>query len=439
MTKMTEKDIKPIPKYILERMKKADKKANVTPAGKTRFYAYLAIWKKELVKVTVAVKYRYKKWLYKQVAVHGVHSDICYIKDMAFYYIAGYIVGWFEQGVGKEPKWFESPDWGWQEDKYFDPYAPIVNRELIDKLPEYKYSAYTLYSGVDLLQYLRLYEKYPQTEYLLKLGLNGYVHSKQILEKMGKDKNFCKWLAKNREDLSHNNYYIATILKAYTHKTSAKQIQNYEETKKHLKSHRHYRLIKELFNNNLDRFLTYIAKQNTNLGSYSDYIDACLYFGLNMSEKKNYIPHDFQRWHDIRIDEYRTAKAMKDEQERKELIQKFSLVASKYTSLQHCKGGFICIIAKSPQDLIYEGEVLHHCVGRMNYDQRFIREESLIFFVRNEQTPETPFVTVEYSLKTKKVLQCYGDSDTKPDAQVLNYVNKVWLPYANRHLKQIAA
>ena len=89
---MDAKDIRPIPKYILEIIKKADKKANVTPAGKTRFYAYLAIWKKELVKVTVAVKYHYKKWLYKQVAVHGIHSDICYIKDIVFYYLAGYSV-----------------------------------------------------------------------------------------------------------------------------------------------------------------------------------------------------------------------------------------------------------------------------------------------------------------------------------------------------------
>ena len=353
--------------------------------------------------------------------------------------MAGYSVGWFEQGVGKQPKWYESSEWGWQEDKNFDPYAPIVNRELVDKLPEYKYSAHKLYYGVDLLQYLRLYEKYPQTEYVLKLGLYNYVHSRQILEKMGKDKGFCKWLAQNRKDLGNNNYYIATVLKAYTHKTSAKQIQAYEEAKKRVKGHRHYKLFKELFNDRLDRLFTYISKQCTNLSSYADYLDACIYLGLNLNEEKNYVPHNFKRWHDIRIDEYRTAKAMKDAEERKQLIEKFMLVASKYMSLQHGKGGFICIIAKSPQDLINEGEILHHCVGQMNYDQRFIREESLIFFVRNEQTPEIPFVTIEYSLKTKKVLQCYGDHDTKPDTKVLNYVNKVWLPYANRNLKKITA
>lgn len=97
------------------------------------------------------------------------------------------------------------------------------------------------------------------------------------------------------------------------------------------------------------------------------------------------------------------------------------------------------MIARSPQDLIREGDTLHHCVGRMNYDQKFVREESLIFFVRNATEPDTPFVTVKYSLKNKKILQCYGEHDSKPDDSVMEFVNKKWLPYANRKLKQIAA
>ena len=75
----------------------------------------------------------------------------------------------------------------------------------------------------------------------------------------------------------------------------------------------------------------------------------------------------------------------------------------------------------------------------MNYDIRIAKEESLIFFVRAKDRPDTPFVTLEYSLKTHKVLQCYANRNTKPSDDVLHYVNKVWLPYANKHLKQIQA
>ena len=46
-------------------------------------------------------------------------------------------------------------------------------------------------------------------------------------------------------------------------------------------------------------------------------------------------------------------------------------------------------------------------------------------------------MTLEYSLTKHKVLQCYGEHDTKPNEDILHYVNKVWLPYANKALKQI--
>ena len=115
--------IKPIPKYILSRIRKTDLKT--TQSGNVRFYSYLTKNDRELVKITVTVKNRYKKWYYKQVDVHGLDSDVCFIKDICFYYIPGYLVGWFEEGLQKKPKWYEYSAWGMQEDKLFDPHAPL--------------------------------------------------------------------------------------------------------------------------------------------------------------------------------------------------------------------------------------------------------------------------------------------------------------------------
>ena len=75
----------------------------------------------------------------------------------------------------------------------------------------------------------------------------------------------------------------------------------------------------------------------------------------------------------------------------------------------------------------------------MNYDQKFIREESLIFFIRNKNSIDTPFVTMEYSLKNKKILQCYAKGNSKPDAEVTTYINNLWTPYANKVLKKMVA
>lgn len=168
---MRQKTIRRMPKYIMEKIRKADLAECPTPSGYLRFYAYLAIWNKELVKVTVAVKHRYKAWYCKQVAVHGLYWNKCYVKDLEYcsYAGMGFRVGWFAEDLTKYRSWYESDEWVEACDKYYDPYAPIVNRELIREIPEFKYSAYELYSGVDILQYLRLYKQYPQTEYLLKV------------------------------------------------------------------------------------------------------------------------------------------------------------------------------------------------------------------------------------------------------------------------------
>lgn len=429
--------IRPVPQYIVERIRKLDNKTNIEPAGATRYYSYLTKNDGELVKVTVAVRYYRKKWLYKQVAVHGIHSKDCFVKDMVLYYIGGYHTGWSDEGIGKYEKWYEG-GWGTNEDKYFNPFAPLVNKEFIDKLPEYKYSEYKN-CNMDVLQYLRIYEKYPQTEYLIKAGLAKLVTSKQILERVGKDKSFRKYLYKNRDIIMNNYLYTHSILKAYKTGKSLLAIQNLEVAKKSLNVG-NYKDIRELFKGKTDAFLEYIAKNETSISSYNDYLRACRYLGLDMSLEKNLLPHDFKRWHDIRIDEYRTKRALEEAEKRKELYDKFSIVADKYTPLQKMsKGVFVCIIAKSPEDLIREGEHLHHCVGRMNYDQKFIREETLIFFIRNANEPEKPLVTIEYSLSKKKILQCYGDHDSKPNADIEEFVYKKWLPYANRKLKKIAA
>lgn len=433
--------IRPIPKYMLKRIEAFDKKCNREVPARTRFYSYLTQNDGELVKVTVAVKVRNKQFYCKQVAVHGICSTECFVKDMEYSYIAGYSVGWNDVGLDNHKKWFENGKWYFSPDKYYDPFAPIVNKDyVLTNYPEYKYSAVDLYKGCDLFKYLRLYEEFPQIEYLMKLGLDNLAMSKQILRLAGKDVKFRRWLAKNRKELSSYLMLVPSVLKAYkTHKPIT-QTNVLVKAQKSLEKDKSLSVIRELFKNNLDEFFSYIDKQNTNPYSYRDYVNACEFIGLDMTDKKNLLPHDFKRWHDVRIDEYRTAKAMKDEEERKEFYDKFAAVAKKYLGLEYDKKSvYMAIIAQNPQDLINEGEVLHHCVGRMGYDQKFAREETLIFFIRAKEQPDVPLVTVEYSPTQKRVLQCYGDHDSKPSEEIMTFVNKKWLPYANKRIQQIAA
>lgn len=440
---MNANDIKSIPKYIEKRIRELDKTRCPEQKG-LRFYAYLTTIKKELVKITVAMRNKSKsEQLIKQVAVHGVNSDICLVRDLEYCYLGiyAYRVGWYYEGVkyryGLRPS-YNDGKWYPAAFKYYNPYAEVVNIGLALK--------YFPYAAVDILNpdcpitYLRRYIKYPQAEYLVKAGLGKFVRSKMILERIGKDKKFCKWLIANKEALAKNPYYITVIIRSYKTGKSLDEIQAFEEAVIIIKRQRNLPALRKAFKDDLDKLMNYVSIQKTGVTTYNDYFTACTYLGLDMTVPKNRYPHDFKRWHDIRIGEYKTAKALTDERQRKELYEKFKLVAEKYLPLQRIlNDAFIVVIAKSTTDLIREGDVLHHCVGRMNYDQRMVREESLIFFIRKAAEPDVQFVTVEYSLYSKKVLQCYGDHNSKPGKEVLDFIYDTWLPYANRKLNKITA
>lgn len=439
---LDEKYIKPIPNYIAKRIRSKDKIHQ--PSSYIRFYAYLTKMKGELVKVTVACKDYKNQWFCRQVSVHGVDSDNCLVRDLE-YISMGYSVGWYELGLSKQRKRFEDGKWYSRDYKYYNPPAYIVNKKYALKYVKYKYSAIDKYPYWDVLKYLRVYKQYPHAEYFIKIGLQHLATNKTLLKKAAKDKNFRKWLIRNAR-LLRNEYgkypYFTTqvVLYAYRENTSLMDgFTRYASINEALNDYDYTHTISKVIDKQeLPTFIDYVKNHDVNISSYKDYVNACIYLGLDMSIPKNRYPHDFKRWHDIRIDEYRTARALKDEEERKELYTKFADVATKYLPLQRYKEDtFIAVIAKSPDELIREGDLLHHCVGRMNYDQKFAREESLIFFIRNANEPDTPFVTVEYSLKNKKVLQCYGKGDNKPSDSVLEYVNKKWLPFANRQLKKI--
>lgn len=111
--------LKPIPEKIKKQIEIADNTIS-SYFNLARFYSYLTTVDKELVKITVAVRNYENHLLIKQVAVHGVDSENCFVRDMEYNFlgISPFKVGWYELGVkyptSKKPsyedgKWYEAP------------------------------------------------------------------------------------------------------------------------------------------------------------------------------------------------------------------------------------------------------------------------------------------------------------------------------------------
>lgn len=155
-----------------------------------------------------------------------------------------------------------------------------------------------------------------------------------------------------------------------------------------------------------------------------------------MKDTKNIFPKDFEYWSGVRINQYATLRAKLDRKKNRELAAKIKQIAAKYSSLMLNGENYVVIIADSKKSLVREGALLHHCVGRMDYDQRIAKEQSLIFFIRKVEATNKPFVTLEFNLEDLAVRQCYAAYDKKPDKEVLDFVD-VWAKKAKKKAQKI--
>lgn len=86
--------------------------------------------------------------------------------------------------------------------------------------------------------------------------------------------------------------------------------------------------------------------------------------------------------------------------------------------------------ARSAEEIIMEGRLLHHCVGRDDYLEKHNVGETYILMVRDQKDPELPYITVEIDAKLERIIQWYGANDKKPDKDNMqkwldNYITRL--------------
>ena len=113
-------------------------------------------------------------------------------------------------------------------------------------------------------------------------------------------------------------------------------------------------------------------------------------------------------------------KATKDA----ELSKKVEQVAQSLIDLSFEYNGLFIRPCMSQSEMIAEGETLGHCVGKNGYDEKMAKRQTAIFLIREAKNPDTPYVTLELSLISGKVIQCYGKKDQAPSEKVKKFYKK---------------
>lgn len=175
------------------------------------------------------------------------------------------------------------------------------------------------------------------------------------------------------------------------------------------------------------------------LTEYKDYLREREDNGDDLSNTVYLKPRNlYETYTRIRLE----AEQRKNEKYITEMQQKYSNIKSrskkipkKYTFTHE---GLIIRPALDAKEIVLEGRMLHHCVGSDNqhYLKDFNEGKGWIMVIRDIKEPDTPYITVE--LKNDKIMQWYGEHDTKPDKEIIEEFLKEYKKHIDKKVRKTA-
>ena len=286
--------------------------------------------------------------------------------------------------------------------------------------------------------YLRVYRRHPKLiEHLVKVGFERIVSDIVYRHGMGAEidatqKRTHRILRVNKEDLAMLRELNAGVdtLKAYQQYVKLNLRGRQELLQWQLKNHVHtiptqwfaYMTARKFMRYmdsqlpdymQLKRAFLYRSPMEEAISTYSDYLQMCQGQNYDMKSSQVLFPKHCNEAHD---ELSRYIKKCRDEQTKRAFREVYENLAEK-ANLTSKKLQIVC--PKQTDDLITEGQALHHCVG--TYIERVAAKKCLIVFVRRVEEPEKPFVTVEVS--NGKIVQIRGERNSDPTKEVKKFVD----------------
>ena len=162
--------------------------------------------------------------------------------------------------------------------------------------------------------------------------------------------------------------------------------------------------------------------------TYADY--------LHMRESLGYDLNNTVYQHPQNLAEEHMKMLMQADKEKED--KHLGEVAEKYPNIRHDykklrkkyfyeDDRYIIRPARSAEEIVMEGRLLHHCVGGNTYLAKHNTGKTYILMLRFKEEPDVPYITVEIDAKNPRILQWYGDKDKKPDKKNMQSWLNTWL------------
>ena len=298
------------------------------------------------------------------------------------------------------------------------------------------------------LEWLRLFCKHPNVEYLIKTGYrhlireicSGYWGSINHLETSclinWKSNNLLKMLGLNRTEFkllqgNEENYECYKSWRRVYPKAEPQELMKVVRT--FGSEQGTAASLTNYTGKSVFRIAAYLEEKHVTKWNYRDYISQCRTLEYDLHDTAICFPKDFEAMHTrlSAIIKYKT-----DEKKNRELTARIP----EREKFEFSYKDLILIQPKNLEEIITEGRTLHHCVG--GYADRHAEGETNIFFIRKASDPDTPYFTIEVN-NNYYIQQCHGfknDVNGKPveidqfEKAYQNYLEE--LKYERDHKKR---
>lgn len=285
---------------------------------------------------------------------------------------------------------------------------------------------------VSELKYLRLWNFYPEHiptiyKYRKEIEFAQKIKADQLAMDIGEHKESVdmrvvtkNWLKKHKLFLSHSSLGMKEVkLKEAIEQRGGKFVPGIEE----YLSEREIHLVPAEIG--IVKFQNYLIKQQTSFSYYEDYLSMLKDLNIPLT-KSTLLPKNIREAHNKAVESLNALKrevVRKGYQERAASLANIEITVEDYSFL----------LPKTADDLVKEGQILHHCVGGSNYIDGHAEGRTTIVFIRKKESIDQPYFTLEF--KDKRIVQIRGKHNQNPPEEVEQATEK-WFEWVNRESKK---
>lgn len=319
----------------------------------------------------------------------------------------------------------------------------------------FQYSALKEYvkcvGDVNPIDYLERYSQTPQIEVLVKMGLIGVVenlvkcyygivengHASRPDKFLGIRKERVKQLIRKKGDVE----ILKTMQmeKRFGQSWTEDQIEHLTETGLNgmqVERATRYMTLQKLLNR-IEKYAG--CKYGTECGgakerirhiatTYVDYLEMRAGLGYDLNNTVYQQPRDLRAAHEKMVME---ANKEKMDKHLREVAEQYPNIRKCYRNLRkkyfYEDENYMIRPARSAEEIVMEGRLLHHCVGGAGYLNSHNTGKTYILMLRYKKEPEIPYITVEVDAKYPRIIQWYGEMDRKPDKENIKAWLNAWL------------